>query len=154
MRETPGNLLTRIARISANSRNSCLFFLLFGFCLAVRGQGKELQIANRLDCSFGPQTNWVAFSNQASQVFTVTLDNFTASDIYLFIRDIGTNSSNGATGSVSGVRIPTGTTGGHDFGPSGAPFESLNIAASSTPYTLTNLTANVGVITVTRRRHP
>lgn len=119
-----------------------------------RGQGKELQQANRIDCSLVAKTNWVAFSNQYSLVYTVEIDNFTANDIYLFLADWGTNAVNGATGTVTSVKVPSGTTGGKNWGPTGAPFNSLNVAASTTPYTLTNLSANVGVITVTRRRNP
>lgn len=121
------------------------------------GQGKELQRANRLDCSVIGTNNWVVFSNQASLVFTVSLDNFSGNDVYLMVFESqvsGTNAVAGDRPASSAVKVLNGTTGGFSWGAAGAPFNSLCIAASTTPYRLTNAAAGLGIMSVTRRRDP
>ena len=143
--------------------------LLLG-CDEAWAQGKELQRANRVDCStrgtndwtvsapvhyyVTGTNNWVAFSNQASQVFTVEISNFSANDIYLLVFDMGTNAVAGDAPWASPVKVTAGTTGGKDWGATGSPFNGLCVAASTTPNSLTNAAAGLGVITVTRRRDP
>lgn len=112
---------------------------------------QELQQANRIDCSSIGTNNWVCFSNAPSLVFSVECDNFSGADVYLMVFDSGTNSTAGTRPAASAVKIPTGSTGGKFWGPSGAPFDSLCVAVSTTPFNLTNASAGLGIMSVTRR---
>lgn len=128
---------------------AALLLLLVGVFKA--GAAQELMQANRLDCSTIGTNNWVVFSNQASLVFTVEMDNFSGADVYLFLFEMGTNAVAGDRPAAAVVKVSTGTTGGKAYGPTGARFESLCVGASTTPFRYTNAGAGLGVISVTRR---
>lgn len=137
-----------------NERGGMLVVLL-GLWLLLGGgsamAAQELQQANRLDVSPIPTNNVVVFANAASVVYTVEIDNFSGSDIYLFVFNRGTNAPAGSRPDAAVVKVSNGTTGGKNWGPTGAPFDSLCVAASTTPFTLTNAAAGLGYVSVTRR---
>lgn len=119
-------------------------------CLPAQA-AQEMQQANRIDCSSIGTNNWVVFSNAPSLVFSVECDNFSGADVYLMVFQSGTNSTAGTRPAASVVKIPSGSTGGKSWGASGAPFDSLCVAVSTTPFALTNAAAGLGVMSVTRR---
>jgi len=108
----------------------------------------------QLLCSTIGTNNWVAISNEASVVMSVEIDNFSGADVYLHVFEMSTNAVNGDRPSASVVKVLNGTTGGKNWGDSGAPFQGLCVAASTTPFRLTNAAAGLGIMTVTRRRGP
>ena len=162
-----------VQRSTFNAQRAALMLLvcaLSSVAVTARAQGgATLQHANRIDCStLGTNlsglnkrpyyttgtNNWVAFSNKASVVYTVELSNFSASDVYLLVFDMGTNAVAGDAPWAAPVKVAAGTTGGKNWAPNGAPFQSLCVAASTTPNSLTNAAAGTGVFTVTRNQQP
>lgn len=152
---------------STLKRAGVLLALLALVALPASAQDKDLRTANRTDCStrgtndwkaaspvhyyVTGTNNWVAFSNQPSAVISVEISNFSGSDVYLLVFNKGTNAVAGDAPVASPVLVATGTTGGKNWAPNGFPLTHLCVAASTTPNSLTNAAAGLGVITVTRR---
>lgn len=108
--------------------------------------------ANRVDRHV-VATNNVVLGTNSSQVYSVSVYNGGASDVYLLVFDSSTNQLANARPSAPAVKVLAGTTGGWDFGAGGAQFYyGVNAAISTTPYTLTNATAVGDFICVRRQR--
>lgn len=85
---------------------------------------------------------WTAVS-QANRVYLISVQNSSATDLYLHVFDTNGIPSAGATPDLDALLIPAGKTGGWDFGVQGCPFNlGVTIATSTTDRTLTNGTAS------------
>lgn len=114
----------------------------------VAGAGAaDLEFAKQRICSGTIVSNYVATATP-QQVFSVEIDNYTGSTLYLMIFDSATNQLAGATPHLTPVPIPTGSVSGKDWGPVGMPFRyGVNVCLSQTPRSLTNATSG-GIVTV------
>lgn len=109
--------------------------------------GADLEFAKARVCSATIVSNYVAVTG-AKQVFSVEVDNYTGSTLYLMIFDSATNQLANATPHITPIPIPTGTVWGKDWGPAGFPFEyGVNVCLSTTPRSLTNASSG-GIVTV------
>lgn len=98
-------------------------------------------------CSGGAVSNWVGRA-AAAQVYSIEINNFSGSTLYLLIFDSATNQLANASPHFTAVPVPTGTVGGKTWGDAGAPFYyGVNVCLSTTPFSLTNASAG-GTATV------
>lgn len=91
-------------------------------------------------------TNAVTLVSRSTRVFTVFVQNNSASDLWLHVYDGTSTPANGTRPSLSAVKVLAGAGGGYDFGTYGAPFlNGVTVLTSSTDLTLTNSTASFDV---------
>ena len=122
-----------------------LFALLVGF--ACVSSAADLEFAKQRWCSGTIVSNHVV-SALPQQVFSVEIDNYSGSTLYLMVFDSATNQLVNATPHLTPVPIPTGYVGGKDFGAAGMPFRyGINVCLSTTPRSLTN-SGSGGIVTL------
>lgn len=94
-------------------------------------------------------TNAVTLVSRRTRVFTVFVQNTSASDLWLHVHDTASTPADGARPALSPVKILAGAGGGYDFGTYGAPFNTgVTVLTSTTDLTLTNSTASFDVTVI------
>lgn len=118
------------------------------FLFAVAGAGaKDVEFARGRTCSGGAVSNYVAVV-VPTQGFSVEINNFSGSTLYLMVFDSATNQLAGAVPHFTAVPVPTASVGGKDWNAAGAPFRyGVNVCLSTTPFSLTNASSG-GTVTV------
>lgn len=91
-------------------------------------------------------TNAFTAVSRGSRVFTVFVQNSSATDLWLHVYDATSTPANNSRPAFSPVKILAGAGGGYDFGSYGAPLGTgVTVCTSSTDLTLTNSTASFDV---------
>ena len=94
-------------------------------------------------------TNAFTAVSRGSRVFTVFVQNTSASDLWLHVYDATSTPANNSRPSLSAVKILAGAGGGYDFGSYGAPMGTgVTVCTSTTDLTLTNTTASFDVTVI------
>ncbi len=133
-----GGLSTALGLVIA-----CLMLFLVGKASAK----EDLLLAGWRASSGGQVSNYVAYA-LPTQAFSVEIDNYSGSTLYLMIFDSATNSLNGRPVQFVAVPVPTGSVGFKDWNAASAPFDyGVNVCLSTTPYSLTNASTG-GAVTV------
>lgn len=120
--------------------------LLLAVTAGVQAQG--LVAGAKLERSL-TSTNAVTLVTRSTRVFTVFVQNTSASDLWLHVYDGTSTPANGTRPSLSAVKVLAGTGGGYDFGTYGAPFGTgVTVLTSTTDLTLTNSSASFDVTVI------
>jgi hypothetical protein len=94
-------------------------------------------------------TNAFTAVSRGSRVFTVFVQNSSASDLWLHVYDTTSTPANNSRPAFSPVKILAGAGGGYDFGSYGAPLGTgVTVCTSTTDLTLTNSTASFDVTVI------
>ena len=130
-----------------NAAGALLALLLLGVLWLWPASAKDVEFARARYCTGGAVSNHVAVTN-FTQAFSVSVNNLSASTVYLLVFDSQTNMLAGAVPHIAALPIPTSSLGYHDWGPAGAPFElGVTVCLSTTPFSLTNASSG-GTVTV------
>lgn len=94
-------------------------------------------------------TNAFTAVERSSRVFTVFVQNTSASDLWLHVYNTTSTPANNSRPAFSAVKILAGTGGGYDFGSYGAPLTTgVTVCTSTTDLTLTNSSASFDVTVI------
>ena len=125
-------------------------WLLFLPGLATRLPAQSTLTGGVLLNSGSVKSNWVASSTKLTWR-SIAVNNAGAADQWIMVFDSATNKLNNAPVELVAFKVLAGTTGYFDAANGPVEFKrGLNIAASSTPVTLTNDAAATVIITVIR----
>lgn len=126
-----------------------LFLLMLALVLpSVNVSAQGLVAGGKIERSL-TSTNAFTAVSRSTRVFTIFVENTSASDLWLHVADATSTPSAGARPALSGIIIPAGKTGGYDFGTYGAPFANgVTVCTSTTDLTLTNSTASFDVTVI------
>ncbi len=117
--------------------------VLLAMVMGAEAQG--IVAAAKIDRSL-TSTNAITLVTRSTRVFTVFVQNTSASDLWLHVYDGTSTPANGTRPSLSAVKVLAGAGGGFDFGTYGAPFQNgVTVLTSTTDLTLTNSTASFDV---------
>jgi hypothetical protein len=113
-----------------------------------RASAQGLVAASNISRSL-TRTNTFTAVSRGSRVFTVFVQNTSASDLWLHVYDATSLPANNSRPSFSPVKILAGAGGGYDFGVYGAPLGTgVTVCTSTTDLTLTNSTASFDVTVI------
>jgi hypothetical protein len=94
-------------------------------------------------------TNAFTAVSRGSRVFTVFVQNSSATDLWLHVYDATSTPANNSRPTLSPVKILAGAGGGYDFGSYGAPLGTgVTVCTSTTDLTLTNSSASFDVTVI------
>jgi hypothetical protein len=130
-----------------NAAGALLALLLLGVLWLWPASAKDVEFARARYCTGGAVSNHVAVTN-LTQGYSVSVNNLSASTVYLLVFDSVTNMVAGDVPHFTALPVPTASLGYHEWGPSGAPFErGITVCLSTTPFSLTNASSG-GTVTV------
>lgn len=108
----------------------CLAFLALAAAGAL-GQVVRIVGATRVSTCV-VATNALVASTAPTQLFSVTAENSSGSDLWLLVFDATSLPANGTAPTLAPVKITAGATGGYDFNIAGCHFSNGIVAANST----------------------
>lgn len=112
------------------------------------GHAQGLVAAANIERSLTSTNAFTAVSRK-TRVFTIFVQNTSASDLWLHVADATSTPANNSRPALSPVKILAGAGGGYDFGTYGAPFNTgVTVLTSTTDLTLTNTTASFDVTVI------
>ncbi len=131
------------------------FILILTLALAAIGAGAQSSLTPGVAKTSPVLTNNYVVATSKVVFRSVIVQNASATDYWVLLFDSATNQLNNASPAIAAFKVTAGTTG--FFDPPSGPVQfsrGLNIAQSTTPTTLTNVSAATSALKITAILNP